>query len=120
MNADKTVPADAMSARVEPMPPGKAIDPGTTSAVNRQFLEAVRGRFRKRPPWRDLPERVSNWNYVFERFRRWAVSGDFGRAFNALWQSQALRSGCFSGRNAGPSRICRSFAPADRPSRSGR
>lgn len=58
---DRAVLADARSTRVEPRLPGKAIDPGTTAAVNRQFLEPVRGCFRKRPPWRDLPERVSIW-----------------------------------------------------------
>ena len=102
MNADSTVLADAKSARVAPMLPGKAIGPGATAAVNRQFLEAVRRRFRKRSPWRDLPERVSNRNNVFEPFRRRAASGDFERAFNARWQIQAQRFGCLSGRNAGP------------------
>ena len=84
MNPDRTVLTDAMWARVEPMLPGKASDPGATAADNRQFLEAVLWRFRTGSPWRDLPERFGNWNSVFKRFRRWALSGVFERVFNAL------------------------------------
>ena len=65
MNADRTVLSDAMWARVAPMLPGKATDPGVTAADNRLFLEAVLSRFRTGSPWRDLPERFGNWNSVF-------------------------------------------------------
>lgn len=84
MNADRTVLTDAMWARVGPMLPGKASDPGVTASDNRRFLEAVFRRFRTGSPWRDLPERSGNWNSVFKRFRRWAVSGVFERVFNVL------------------------------------
>ena len=84
MNADRTVLTDAMWARVEPMLPGKATDPGVTAADNRQFLEAVLWRIRTGSPWRDLPERFGKWNSVFKRFRRWAVKGVFERVFNVL------------------------------------
>ncbi len=84
MNADRTVLTDAMWARIEPMLPGRATDPGATAADNRQFVEAVLWRFRTGSPWRDLPERFGNWNNVFKRFRRWALSGVFERVFNAL------------------------------------
>lgn len=66
MNAEWTVLTDAMWARVEPVLPGQATDPGVTAADNR--------RFRTGSPWRDLPERFGNWNSVFRRFRRWAFS----------------------------------------------
>lgn len=84
MNADRTVLTDAMWARVEHMLPGKATDPGATAAHNRRFLEAVLWRSRTGSPWRDLPERFGNWNRVFRRFRRWALSGVFERVLDAL------------------------------------
>ena len=84
MNADRTVLTDAMWARVEPMLPGKATDPGVTAADNRQFPGAVLWRIRTGSPWRDLPERFGKWNSVFKRFRRWAVKGVFERVFNVL------------------------------------
>ncbi len=84
MDADRTVLTDAMWARIEPMLPGRATDPGATAADNRRFVEAVLWRFRTGSPWRDLPERFGNWNNVFRRFRRWALSGVFERVFSAL------------------------------------
>ena len=84
MNADRTVLTDAMWARTGPMLPGRATDPGATAADSRRFVEAVPVRFRTGSPWRDLPERFGNWNNVFRRFRRWALSGVSGRVFNAL------------------------------------
>ncbi len=83
MNPDRTVLTDAMWARIEPMLPGKATDPGVTAADNRRFLEAVLWRIRTGSPRRGLPARFGNWNSVFKRFRRWAVSGVFERVFNA-------------------------------------
>ena len=83
MNAGWTVPTDAMWARVAPMPSGKATDPGVTAADNRQFIEAVPWRFCTGSRWRDIPECFGNWNSV-RRLRRWALSGVFDRAFNAL------------------------------------
>ncbi len=84
MNADRTVLTDAMWARIEDMLPGKKSDPGGTAADNRLFMEAVLWRFRTGSPWRDLPARFGNWNSVFKRFRRWALSGVFELVFNAL------------------------------------
>ncbi len=84
MNADRTVLTDAMWARIEDMLPGKKSDPGGTAADNRLFMEAVLWRFRTGSPWRDLPARFGNWNSVFKRFRRWALSGVFERVSDAL------------------------------------
>ena len=84
MNPDRTVLTDAMWARVEPILPGKATDPGVTAADNRQFLEAVLWRIRTGSPWRDLPAHFGKWNSVFKRFRRWALSGVIERVFNVL------------------------------------
>ncbi|MYA87614.1 MAG: transposase [Boseongicola sp. SB0662_bin_57] len=90
------------------MLPGKAIDPGATATINRQFIETVRRRFRTESPWRDLPERVRNRNSVFERFPRRAVSGVFERVFHAPCQIQTLRLGCLFSQDAGP-KPCPSF-----------
>ena len=65
MNADRTVLSDAMRARIEPMLPGKATDPGGTAADSRLFVEAVLWRFRTGSPWRDLPERFGAWNSCY-------------------------------------------------------
>ncbi len=73
-----------MWARIEHMLPGKATDPGATAEDNRRFLEAILWRTRTGSSWRDLPERFGNWNSVFKRFRRWAVSGVFERVSSAL------------------------------------
>ncbi len=90
MNADRTVLTDAMRARIEDMLPGKKSDPGGTAADNRLFMEAVLWRFRTGSPWRDLPERFGNWNSVFKRFRRWALSGVFERVSDALSEESGL------------------------------
>ncbi len=73
-----------MWARTEHMLPGKATDPGATAEDNRRFLEAFLWRTRTGSSWRDLPERFGNWNSVFKRFRRRAVSGVFERVSSAL------------------------------------
>lgn len=53
--------------RIEPLLPGKKADPGRTAADNRLFIGAVLWIGRTGAPWRDLPERFSNWNSVFQR-----------------------------------------------------
>ena len=70
--------------RIAPRLPGKAGEPGRSAADNRLFLEAVLWMARVGAPWRDLPEFFGNWNSVFQRFRRWARSGVFDKAFQAL------------------------------------
>ena len=104
MDADRTALTDAMWARIEPMPPGRATDPGATAADSRQFVEAMPVRFRTGSPWCDLPERLGNRGNVSRRFRRRALSGDlpFGafvgdRAFDADWLP-----GDVEGRGAAP------------------
>lgn len=75
---------DEQWARIAPLLPGKAGDPGRSAADNRLFLEAVLWIVRVGAPWRDLPECFGNWNSVFRRFRRWARSGVFETIFHRL------------------------------------
>ena len=84
MNEDRFVISDELWARIAPLLPGKAGDPGATGRDNRRFIEAVLWRVRTGSPWRDLPEDFGNWNSVFKRFRRWAYSGVFESLFNAI------------------------------------
>ena len=81
---DRSVLSDGQWARVAPLLPGKAGDPGRSGADNRRFLEAVLWIVRTGSPWRDLHHEFGNWNSVFQRFRRWAVKGIFARLFQAL------------------------------------
>ena len=75
---------DEQWARIAPVLPGKAGDPGRTGADNRLFLEAVLWMARTGAPWRDLPAAFGAWNSVFRRFRRWAKAGVFERLVLAL------------------------------------
>ena len=57
---------------------------GGTAADNRLFVEAVLFRFRAGVPWRDPPERFGDWKIVYQRFNRWAKSGNFERVLRLL------------------------------------
>jgi transposase len=51
---------------------------------DRQFLEALLFISRTGIPWRDLPGEFGNWNAVYQRFKRWRLSGVFARLFQNL------------------------------------
>lgn len=53
-------------------------------ADNRKFVNAVLWIDRTGAPWRDLPDRLGNWNSQWRRFRRWSASGVWGRVLAAL------------------------------------
>ena len=53
-------------------------------ADNRRFVNAALGVARTGAPWRDLPERLGNWNTVWRRFRRWAGAGAWARVLAAV------------------------------------
>ena len=69
--------------------PGKAGDPGRTAADNRLFINALYWLARTGAPWRDLPERLGEWNSVFQRFNRWCKRGVWGRILE-VWQDPDL------------------------------
>ena len=81
---NRLVLKDEQWARIAPLLPGKAGDPGRSGADNRLFLEAVLWRVRTGSPWRDLPGEFGNWNSVFQRFRRWVRAGVFERLFGRV------------------------------------
>ena len=76
--------SDAQWARLAPLLPGKAGDPGRTAADNRLFVNGVLWVLRSGAHWHDLPERYGKWKSVHKRFTRWAKAGLWERVFAAL------------------------------------
>ena len=76
--------SDANWERIKDRLPGRPGQPGWTARDNRLFLDAVLWIAKTGAPWRDLPERLGNWNAVWRRFDRWAKKGTWQRVFEAL------------------------------------
>ena len=76
--------SDADWDRITDLLPGRPGQTGWLAADNRRFLDAVLWIAKTGAPWRDLPERLGNWNSVWRRFDRWARKGTWGRVFAAL------------------------------------
>src|SRR5262249_58015904 len=60
---------------------GRAARPGVPARDNRLFIDAVLWIAKTGAPWRDLPERLGNWNSVWKRFSRWAHKGVWAKLF---------------------------------------
>lgn len=75
---------DEQWQRIEHLLPGRKFDPGQTARDNRLFLNAVFWIAKTGAPWRDLPERLGNWNSTFRRFSRWCRTGVWRRILKAL------------------------------------
>jgi transposase len=69
--------SDADWERVRPLLPGQPGQHGGVAEDNRRFLDAVLWVARTGAAWRDLPERLGNWNSQWRRFDRWAKAGRF-------------------------------------------
>lgn len=80
---------DEQWERVAHLLPGKAGDPGVT-ADNRLFLNAIFWIAKTGAPWRDLPDRLGNWNSVFQRFNRWARKGVWTQVMAVLSEDADL------------------------------
>jgi transposase len=70
--------------KIEPFMTGKASDPGATATDNRRFIDAVLWIAKTGAPWRDLPERLGQWDTQYTRFNRWAKAGRWQQIFEAL------------------------------------
>ena len=56
----------------------------------RLFFEALLYLARTGIPWRDLPAEFGRWDAVYNRFRRWVVSGALRRLFETLTADPAF------------------------------
>ena len=61
--------------------PGKA---GRPFLPHRRMLEGIFWIHHTGAPWRDVPTEYGNWSTVYERFRRWRMSGLFQKILDAL------------------------------------
>src|SRR3954471_6604616 len=61
--------------RIKGLLPGQPGQHGKAAKDNRLFVDAVLWIARTGAPWRDLPERLGNWNSAWRRFDRWARKG---------------------------------------------
>ena len=75
---------DEQWERIRHLLPGQPGQPGDNAKDNRQFLNAVFWIAKTGAPWRDLPERLGNWNSVHKRFSRWAKTGIWKKVFQEL------------------------------------
>jgi len=67
--------SDADWDRVKDLRSGQPGQHGGIADDNRRFLDAVLGIARTGAPWRDLPDRLGDWNRQWRRFDRWAAKG---------------------------------------------
>lgn len=76
--------SDADWERIKHLLPGQPGQHGGIANDNRQFVNAVLWIARTGAPWRDLPERLGNWNSQWRRFDRWAKRGRFAAIAEVL------------------------------------
>ncbi|MGY4395708.1 transposase [Sphingomonas sp. UYAg733] len=75
---------EAQWARIAPLLPGKASDPGRTGSGNRLLVNGCLWVLRSGAHWCDLPERYGRWKAVHRRFSRWCHAGVWERVFDTL------------------------------------
>jgi transposase len=83
---------DEQWTRIEGLLPGRPDTPGATAKDNRLFIDAVLWIARTGAGWRDLPERLGEWNNTFQRFNRWAKKGRWEMIMEALGGDADLES----------------------------
>jgi transposase len=76
--------SDADWERIADLLPGRPGQHGGVAEDNRRFVNAVLYVAKTGIPWRDLPERLGNWNSQWRRFDRWAKAGRFAAVAAAL------------------------------------
>ncbi|RZS68695.1 transposase [Agromyces ramosus] len=82
---------EAWTAVIGPLFP-KVKATGRPPVDRRTVVEATAWRFRTGAPWRDLPERLGNWNTIYKNFNRWAEAGVWARVLEKV-QSLAQQNG---------------------------
>jgi transposase len=80
----RTLITDAQWRRIQPRIRGKRTDRGVTGRYNRRFVEGVFWILRTGAPWRDLPYYFGRWNTLYQRFRRWSLTGVWEHIWRAL------------------------------------
>lgn len=76
--------SDADWDRIKGLLPGQPGQHGGVARDNRRFINAVLWIARTGAPWRDLPERLGNWNSQWRRFDRWSAKGRLARITEVL------------------------------------
>ena len=76
--------SDADWDRVKHLLPGQPGQHGGVARDNRRFLDAVLWIARTGAAWRDLPDRLGDWNAQWRRFDRWARAGRSAALAGAL------------------------------------
>ncbi len=76
--------SDVQWAKIAPLLPGKAGDPGRTGSNNRLFISGCLWVLRSGAHWRDLPERYGKWKTVHKRFSRWCHAGIWEQVLQTL------------------------------------
>ena len=76
--------SDADWNRIKDFLSGQPGQHGGVADDNRRFINAVLWIARTGAPWRDLPERLGNWNSQWRRFDRWAAKGRLARIADVL------------------------------------
>ena len=76
--------SDADWDRIKHLLPGQPGRHGGVAHDNRKLINAVLWIARTGSPWRDLPERLGNWNSQWRRFDRWAKSSRFAAIVETL------------------------------------
>lgn len=76
--------SDARWAKIAPLLPGKATDPGRTASDSRVFVHGCLWVLRSGAYWCDLPERYGRWKSVHKRFSRWCHAGVQEHVFETL------------------------------------
>ena len=82
-------------ARIKDLPPGQPGQHGKVAKDNRLFVDAVLWIARTGAPWRDLPERLGNWNSAWRRFlpkpREAVAEGARRRRMRVAWYGGGTR-----------------------------
>jgi len=87
----RDVVSDEAWALIGPLFP-KVKATGGPPVDRRTVVEATAWRFRTGAPWRDVPERLGNWNTIYRNFNRWADAGVWAQVLEKV-QSLAQQQG---------------------------